>query len=67
MARYTQRLVIKMTPEDMQLLTVASEVVGIPTTSYARQIILKHINPFFKGEADAGKHVETIDARLLED
>lgn len=45
MAKYTERLDIKMTKEDMCLLATASLKAGKPLTVYARELILNQINP----------------------
>lgn len=47
MAKYTERLDIKMTSQDMLLLAEASLKAGKPLTVYARELILNQINPLF--------------------
>lgn len=67
MAKYTERLVIKMTPEDMAQLAEASLRAGLPLTVYARELIINQINPLFAG---GGQHartaVERVEPRALE-
>lgn len=46
--KYTYRLVIKMTEEDMCLLESEALRHGLPFTSYARTLILNQINPLIK-------------------
>lgn len=45
MAKYTERLDIKMTPQDMLLLAEESLKAGMPLTVYARELIISQINP----------------------
>lgn len=49
MAKFTERLDIKMTPEDMALLAEKSRIAGMPLTVYARELILRQINPLLRG------------------
>lgn len=49
MAKYTERLDIKMTKEDMALLAQASLKAGQPLTVYARVLILRQLNPLLGG------------------
>lgn len=48
MAKYTERLDIKMTPEDMQLLAVSSLKAEKPLTVYARELIIRQLNPLLR-------------------
>lgn len=50
MARYTERLDIKMTREDMALLAAAALRHGMPLTVYARELLINQINPLLGGE-----------------
>lgn len=61
MAKYTERLDIKMTPEDMAILAAQSLKEGMPLTVYARELILSQINPMLKGEIYASRVVENND------
>lgn len=47
-AKYTRRLVIKMTPEDMNALEKAAKERNLPPTVLCRLVILEAINPIFK-------------------
>ena len=67
MRKYTERLDIKMTPEDMQLLAAQAYEVGIPLTVYARSIILDVINPMFGGNDNANERMEANQSRKLEE
>lgn len=49
MAKYTERLDIKMTKEDMALLAAASLKAGQQLTVYARNLILRQLNPLLGG------------------
>ena len=61
MRKYTERLDIKMTAEDMAILAEASLKAGLPLTVYARELIISQINPLlFLGGRNAGEHVEKI-------
>lgn len=51
---FTERLDIKMTPEDMLLLAEASLKADMPLTVYARQIILDAINPMIASAGNGG-------------
>lgn len=50
MSKYTERLDIKMTAEDMAFLSEASLRANKPLTVYARELIIKQINPMFREE-----------------
>ena len=52
MAKYTERLDIKMTPEDMAILAEESYIKGLPITVYARQLILNQINPLLSDKCE---------------
>lgn len=57
--KFTERLDIKMTKEDMYLLAQAAYNADKPLTVYARDLIVKQINPLFKGELpNENRHVE---------
>lgn len=49
MAKFTERLDIKMTPEDMAILAEESLKANLPLTVYARELIIKQINPLLGG------------------
>lgn len=53
MGKYTERLDIKMTPEDMLLLAEASLKAGMPLTVYARYLIVLQLNPLMKGAKES--------------
>lgn len=55
MAKYTERLDIKMTSQDMLLLAEASLKAGKPLTVYARDLILDQINPMMRTNKDEKK------------
>lgn len=67
MARYTERLTIKMTPEDMQLLAVESLKAKLPMTTYAREVILSRINPMFTENGNEVDAVAKTTLRAVED
>ncbi len=60
MRKYTERLDIKMTPEDMQLLAVKSLKAGMPLTVYARELIIKQLNPMLV-EGQANNAISGLD------
>lgn len=66
MAKFTERLDIKMTAEDMQLLAEGALKAGIPLTVYARNIILQRINPLFGGSYEVSDMEKDIP-RPVED
>lgn len=49
MRKYTERLDIKMTPQDMLLLAEASLKANLPITVYARNLIIDQLNPMLHG------------------
>lgn len=60
MAKYTERLDIKMTSEDMYILAEKALKADKPLTVYARELILQQINPLLReGRQDEGGNVET--------
>lgn len=69
MAKFTERLDIKMTSQDMLLLAEKSLRAHMPITVYARNIIISHINPMMKqGEKiDATFNLEKTESRPMED
>lgn len=66
MAKFTERLDIKMTAEDMQLLAERALKADKPLTVYAREIIVERINPLFGG-SDASSSVEGDKPHSVED
>lgn len=50
--RYTERLDIKMTKEDMFILAQKAYKEGKPLTVYARELIINQINPLLKQSTD---------------
>lgn len=60
MRKYTERLDIKMTSQDMVLLAEASLKAGLPITVFARELIIKQLNPMLKesGGVNARQPVE---------
>lgn len=58
MRKYTERLDIKMTSQDMVLLAEASLKAGLPITVFARELIIKQLNPMLK-ESGGGKCAPT--------
>lgn len=66
MAKFTERLDIKMTPEDMALLAAASLKAKLPLTVYARELILRQLNPIFRG-SDETSSMESRQPRTVED
>lgn len=66
MAKFTERLDIKMTPEDMTLLAAASLKAKLPLTVYARELILRQLNPLFGGSNEISS-VESSQSRTVED
>lgn len=65
MAKFTERLDIKMTPEDMALLAALSIKAGMPLTVYAREIIIRQINPLLGGGGNASISLERDKSRQL--
>lgn len=65
MARYTERLDIKMTAEDMALLAAGALAHNLPLTVYARELIINQLNPMLGGNHDAG-HMERYIPNKLE-
>lgn len=59
MRKYTERLDIKMTSQDMLLLAAASLKANQPLTVYARNLILNQINPMMQANKEGG-----VNARL---
>lgn len=55
MAKYTERLDIKMTSQDMCILATESIKAGKPLTVYARDLILNQINPMMRDNMGGGK------------
>lgn len=55
MGKYTERLDIKMTSQDMCILAAASLKAGKPLTVYARDLILNQINPMMRETAGEGE------------
>lgn len=65
MARYTERLDIKMTPEDMALLAAGALGHGLPLTVYARELIINQLNPLLGGDNDT-RYMERYIPNKLE-
>lgn len=66
MRKYTERLDIKMTAEDMALLAESAIRVGVPLTVHARNLILLHINPLLGGN-NASSTMESGEPGPMED
>lgn len=67
MAKYTERLAIKMMPEDMAILAEMSLRARVPLTTYARELLIKQINPMLKnGGGHARATMEDIKPHPVE-
>lgn len=71
MRKYTERLDIKMTSQDMLLLAAASLKANQPLTVYARNLILNQINPMMQankeGRVNARLEMENSEPYRLEE
>lgn len=71
MAKFTERLDIKMTSQDMLLLSEASLKARLPLTVYARELIISQLNPMLQKSVPGGEneslHMEKTISRPVED